>query len=582
MLIETQLPLFELRNYSDKDVLIKKNAEAPRLESIEIIAKRKPFHRKKLSIHMIIPFQNICGRWTADSVFRKGLMLSEKLSCNIGHEIPIICYYDSSCCNCFTLAVSECVCQVNLCQTITQPYISLEIELERVPDPQKDEPASLFLRLDCRPVFYSQILRDVSDWYKSFHRSPLPPINPSAEVPLYSTWYSYGKNITAAEVEKECSYAKTFGIDGVIVDDGWQTDSNDSFFAYCGNWEPSSVKFSHMHSHVQKIHSLGMKYLLWYALPFIGAKSSGYAFWKDKFLYKNKALQVGVLDPRYPEVRHFLTQTLIDAVTTWDLDGFKLDFINDFFRLGQNHYSARSGNMDVSSTAEAVQKLLGEIYGSLKAVKPEILIEFRQCYIAPAVRPFCSMFRAADCPHDFLSNRIRVIDLKLGNPDTPIHSDMIYFPQEESPEVAALQIWNVIFSVPQISIKLEQLQEGLRKMLSFVLHFWNTQKATLLHGKLYPYHPELNYPVVMAEDDKATIIAAYLSGQVLDLGIPRIGTHCFIINATADDYIFLQLSRLPVHGNHFNVFGEKTVFSDFQKGINKITVYRSGILEIVF
>lgn len=37
-----------------------------------------------------------------------------------------------------------------------------------------------------------------------------------------------------------------------------------------------------------------------------------------------------VLDPRYPETRRFIIGAWVHAVRDWDLDGFKLDFIDRF------------------------------------------------------------------------------------------------------------------------------------------------------------------------------------------------------------------------------------------------------------
>lgn len=37
-----------------------------------------------------------------------------------------------------------------------------------------------------------------------------------------------------------------------------------------------------------------------------------------------------MLDPRYPEVREFLIGIYEKALLDWDLDGFKLDFVDEF------------------------------------------------------------------------------------------------------------------------------------------------------------------------------------------------------------------------------------------------------------
>lgn len=86
-----------------------------------------------------------------------------------------------------------------------------------------------------------------------------------------------------------------------------------------------------MRAHVDRVHELGMKYILWYSVPFIGMYSQAWERFKDRLLYTMPGLMsTGVVDPRYPEVREYLIQLYEQAVREWDLDGFKLDFVDSF------------------------------------------------------------------------------------------------------------------------------------------------------------------------------------------------------------------------------------------------------------
>ena len=52
---------------------------------------------------------------------------------------------------------------------------------------------------------------------------------------------------------------------------------------------------------------------------------------KDKSLrFTETGLAAYTLDPRYPEVRQYLIDTYVKALRDWELDGFKLDFIDRF------------------------------------------------------------------------------------------------------------------------------------------------------------------------------------------------------------------------------------------------------------
>ena len=61
-----------------------------------------------------------------------------------------------------------------------------------------------------------------------------------------------------------------------------------------------------MPAHVAKIHELGMKYVVWFSVPFVGEHSKAYERFKGKYLYESKRLNTAVLDPRFPEVREYL------------------------------------------------------------------------------------------------------------------------------------------------------------------------------------------------------------------------------------------------------------------------------------
>lgn len=61
----------------------------------------------------------------------------------------------------------------------------------------------------------------------------------------------------------------------------------------------------------------------------------------------------------------------------------------------------------------------------------------------------------------------------------------------EPVESAVLQMVNVLFAVPQISVRLERLSGTHRDMLRYWLAFWKEHRDVLLDGKLAPHHPEL-------------------------------------------------------------------------------------------
>ena len=70
--------------------------------------------------------------------------------------------------------------------------------------------------------------------------------------------------------------AAPLGFSSVIVDDGWQMEDSARSYAYCGDWEPAPEKIPDMKKHVENVHKLGMKYFLWYSVPYVGKYSRAY------------------------------------------------------------------------------------------------------------------------------------------------------------------------------------------------------------------------------------------------------------------------------------------------------------------
>lgn len=137
----------------------------------------------------------------------------------------------------------------------------------------------------------------------------------------------------------------------------------------------------------------------------------------------------------------------------------------------------------------------------LKKIKPDILLEFRQTYNGPRMRTYGNIFRAVDCPMGAMENRVRVTDIRLLAKESAVHSDMIMWNTEDSAEDAALQIINVLFSVPQISVRIEELNQSHYKMIHFYCSLWEEYKDVFINGDFRPLHPRSGYSVIMGVKD---------------------------------------------------------------------------------
>lgn len=393
----------------------------------------------------------------------------------------------------------------------------------------------------------------------------------AARMPMYSTWYNFHQDITDDVLLSECKRAYELGMRSIIIDDGWQTANNGGGYAYCGDWRVCKSKIKDMRRLVDEIHNIGMKVILWYSVPYVGKHSEVWESFRGKYL-DSEEKEWNCLDPRFPEVREYLTGIYERAALEWGLDGFKLDFI-DAFELTE--YSDKSGTgRDFESLEEAIECLLSDITAKLKQINPDIMIEFRQTYIGPVVMRYGNMIRVGDCALDAFINRVSILDLRLTSGRAAVHSDMLIWNDKESNASVARQLIAVLFGVPQISVKLSEITAEHQKVLAFWLDFWRKHSRTLLDGRLKVYNPEANYSMAESELDGEKICVCY-SRNIVEYS----GGQLIAVNGTGENFIAVR-----ANGNFsytiLNCKGEE--LESGMKLIEDIAVFdvpESGLIE---
>jgi len=436
----------------------------------------------------------------------------------------------------------------------------------------------VLIRFDLRDIPFSEALREVSTWWEQMPKFSPMPVPDSALEPVYSTWYSYHRNISAKAVEQETELGLEYGLKTIIVDDGWQNTGSAVGYAFAGDWEIDQQRFPDMKEHIRRVQTKGVRYLLWIALPFVGEKSQFFSSMKGQLLYFSKGLNTWIVDPRFPKVRAHLINVCIRLVHELNLDGLKIDFLDRFPLPADCSDPASSDGYDERderSINNAANMLLEELCNQLRMMKNDILIEFRQDYIGPAMRKYANIFRASDCPGDHIANRRRIINLRLLSGETAVHSDMLGWHPEESVESVARQLWNIVLSVPQISVPLAKLSPKHRQVLFFYLSFWRQHRELFLHGKLTPLHPELNYPLVVAENSFAIAIILYMEQNVVT-GVKK-GKELLLINASVLEKIFIEIDT-PRNVQIFDCCGNSVQCMELHSGIQKIHIPPSGYL----
>lgn len=447
-----------------------------------------------LTLRWSLPCVDIHAQWRGDCAATVGSFPPEWGRATVQgracSQAPVLCLHGEDGTNRLTVAVDDATHLSRLAAGVREEDGSMRLRAEVFVGALPPATACrVQLRLDRRPISWHAALDAVAAWWEPAY--PPLAVPDAGRRPMYSTWYSLHQAVEAPAVERQCALARELGCTAVIIDDGWQTLDGSRGYAYCGDWQPERIP--DMAGLVRRLHATGMQVLLWYSVPFIGVRSAAYPRFAGRYLCEVPELQTAVLDPRFPEVRSSLVALYATAVRDWDLDGLKLDFV-DRFRVepGSPAAAVRPG-MDIADVDEATVRLLTDIMRELRRLKPDVLIEFRQSYIGPAMRTVGNLFRAGDCPADALGNRQRVLDIRALCRASAAHADMLMWHADEPVESAALQLLNVLFSVPQVSVDLTRIPAAHRAMLRFWLGWWSEHRACLLDGALELAHPEARY-----------------------------------------------------------------------------------------
>jgi len=530
------------------------------------------------------PAVDIAGYWDPGANREKGIRIdfNAPFHSKATSLAPVCALYNAVGRNRLTVAVSDAMRPIRMRAGLREETAEFEIWLELFTE--ACPPISRYeaiLRIDTRDIFYADSLREVGEWWAGLPGYEPSAVPEAARLPMYSTWYSFHQQLVPEEIEKQCRLARELGCEAVIVDDGWQTLNNERGYAYCGDWEVSPERIPDMKAFVDRVHALGMKFILWYSVPFVGRYSKAWSRFEGKFINTYDGPDTAVFDPRFPEVREYLIGIYEKALREWGIDGFKLDFVDSFNLSEEMRFSLGVGR-DYDSVPEAVDRLLSDVMARLRAINPDVMIEFRQKYVGPLMRKYGNMFRVADCPNNYSQNRIGAIDIRLLSGDTAVHSDMMMWHPDDKPENVALQFIHALFSVPQVSVLLDRIPENQRRVVGFWLAFWREHRELFLEASLHPTAPDFLYPVVYAYDERKFAAAIY--GQGVVAKADRAGADSYLfVNGTGAGAIIVQLEE-KIEGTMIVLDCAGTeVFSgraSLDEGVHRFEVPPSGLIRI--
>ena len=465
----------------------------------------------------------------------------------------------------FGLYADDRTCEmVGRCEFFTAPVA-----------PRREYEVSVML--DRRGGDFAETVRQCSEWVAAKNGFVPAHVPEAAFDPLYSTWYAYLQDVRAEELEKEARLAASMGMKTMILDDGWQKVDSRTFYSATGDWMPVPSRFPDIKAHVAEVHRAGLKYMLWLAVPFMGDEAKNYPRFRKMLLVDG---HTGILDPRFPEVREYLVSTYERVVGEWDFDGVKLDFI-DSFRQPKDDPALKDGyaGRDYRSVPDAVNRLMKDVLARLRKIKPDVLVEFRQHYMGPAILQYGNMMRCADCPADPTANRRRICDLRLTSGRIAVHSDMLVWSRDESPEGAALPILNALFSTIQYSMVLASVPPAHRDVIRSWLGFSQVHREALLKGAFRPHHAENGYSWIEGESASERIVAAYSGDVCVRAGAAD--RPVFLVNATGGAGMLVEFPA-KCRVELFDVFGRPAGESSASAGITRLAVPASGYAKVAW
>jgi alpha-galactosidase len=544
------------------------------------VKSETPIIPEPITLKWKIPAHNIKGVWKPNADFSKRIQADWELvhvESRVSIDAPIISLFGHDDSNALTFSCADAINKVEMNSRIREEddffYCHMTFFTEQF------SPISEYsteVRIDTNRIHFSKSLEAVAAWWETFSNLKPTHVPKIAKTPLYSTWYQFHQELDEEKLFKECEIAVDLGYKAIIIDDGWQTKDTNRGYDYTGDWKPDRI--TKTKQFVETIHQIGMKVGFWYSVPFCGVKSKAYKIFENKLLTKEHRW-APVLDPRFPEVRTYLIDIYKNALLDWNLDGLKLDFIDDFNVYEETVLSNAEGR-DFDNVNEAVDKLLSDVITALKEINPDVFVEFRQKYVGPAMRKFGNMMRAFDCPGDATMNRVRIADIRMLAGNTAVHSDMITWHKEEKIEVAALQMVNTLFGVPQISIMLQDATDEQLKMIGFYTKYWNANSSVLVDGEFMPMNPLANYPIVSSHNNNHIVLGVY-DDVIVDLD--KDYSKLDIINGQLKKSIVLRIQEsLGAYDYQvFNCLGENVENNsvNLTVGLHELQVPECGMIQ---
>ncbi len=319
--------------------------------------------------------------------------------------------------------------------------------------------------------------QDSIDAWRSTLGLPKYEFPKEAWNPVYCTWYAVHAAVDEPWVEKTGEAAAKLGFGTFIVDDGWCFDVKKrvspetigTWYENVGDWTVSAAKFPEFPAHVKRMQKLGLRYMVWVAPFLIGTKSKAARTVKQTGICQEGYRLLDIADEKSARI---IFDSIARLTGECGLDGLKIDFLD---QIPADTAAPRG---------PAVLKFIRDLSASVRNVRKNALIEYRQSYASPQMLEFATQFRAGDVPFDYVDNFQELCQIRMSVGDrVPVHADPAYWAKDELPVNISRHMIAELAGVPMLSMELSGFSAVEKAIVKHWLGFYREHLDTFSAGK---------------------------------------------------------------------------------------------------
>lgn len=218
-------------------------------------------------------------------------------------------------------------------------------------------------------------LNGMSSNFHSFIRNHITPPAWKNKIPpiLLNSWEAMYYDVSIEKIKKQAVLAKELGIELFVLDDGWFRKDNNSYSSM-GEWVCNEEKLPGGIEYVSDlIHSMGLKFGLWFEPEAVSPDSSIYAEHPEWILHVPgyeplKGRHEYLLDLGRNEVQEYLTNMLSGYLSSGKIDYIKWDMNRPFTDTASSAISPECQGETAHRYILGLYRILNEITSAYPSV----------------------------------------------------------------------------------------------------------------------------------------------------------------------------------------------------------------------